>query len=159
MGLLNFSRGKFDHLETAWIPDVAPRDHVPPRADFSMCAGEFVEVRWLGLKLGLKRRRHCSAFSSRTLCAPFQVYGLPSAAVPPEARVFDGVLTSFFLDTAKNVLVYIKTIAKVLRRGGLWANIGPLLYHYAEMPHEMSIELSAEEVLEGGRRVQTGALS
>ena len=69
--------------------------------------------------------------------------------MPPASRIFDGVLTSFFLDTARNVLVYIKTIAKIVKAGGLWANVGPLLYHYAEMPHEMSVEFSAEERLAG----------
>merc|ERR1711879_387668 len=51
-----------------------------------------------------------------------------------------------FLDTAKNVLLYIRTIAHILRPGGLWANIGPLLYHYAEQPNSISIELSWEEI-------------
>ncbi|OEH76929.1 hypothetical protein cyc_00304 [Cyclospora cayetanensis] len=111
-------RCESDHLDVVWVPDVAPSEHVAPSADFSMCAGEFVEV-----------------------------YGSPSNSVPASARVFDGVLTSFFLDTARNVLVYIKTIAKIVRPGGLWANVGPLLYHYAEMPHEMSVEFSAEEIL------------
>ena len=78
-----------------------------------------------------------------------QVYGSPSTSLPPSSRVFDGVLTSFFLDTARNVLLYIKTIAKIVRPGGLWANVGPLLYHYAETPHEMSVEFSAEEILAG----------
>ncbi|CAJ1368698.1 unnamed protein product [Effrenium voratum] len=59
---------------------------------------------------------------------------------------WDAVLTCFFLDTAKNVFLYIRTIADIIRPGGLWANIGPLLYHYAEQPHHISIELSWEEV-------------
>ncbi|ORM41934.1 Carnosine N-methyltransferase [Babesia sp. Xinjiang] len=58
---------------------------------------------------------------------------------------FDAVLTCFFLDTAKNVVAYIRTCAKVLRKGGLWANIGPLLYHYADLGHN-SVELSWEEL-------------
>eukprot|EP00434_Breviolum_minutum_P007057 symbB.v1.2.006227.t1/scaffold340.1/size245066/13 len=56
------------------------------------------------------------------------------------------VLTCFFLDTAKNVFLYIRTIADIIRPGGLWANFGPLLYHYAEQPDQISIELSWEEV-------------
>lgn len=59
---------------------------------------------------------------------------------------WDAVLTCFFLDTAKNVFLYIRTIADIIRPGGLWANIGPLLYHYAEQPGQISIELSWEEV-------------
>merc|ERR1712176_1014114 len=59
---------------------------------------------------------------------------------------WDSVLTCFFLDTAKNVFLYIRTIADIIRPGGLWANFGPLLYHYAEQPDMISIELSWEEV-------------
>ena len=51
----------------------------------------------------------------------------------------------FFLDTAKNIFLYIRTIASILRHGGAWVNLGPLLFHYAESPGEVSIELSWEE--------------
>lgn len=87
----------------------------------------------------------------------------PSAALPVHAQLsmaagefievykdqigtWDGVATCFFLDTAKNVLLYIRTIAQMIRCGGIWTNIGPLLYHYADVEHEISIELSWEEV-------------
>ncbi len=55
---------------------------------------------------------------------------------------WDAVLTAFFLDTAKNIFLYIRTIAMLIREGGLWINFGPLLYHYAEAENEISIELS-----------------
>lgn len=100
-----------DHLRVITVPDVSPGETVTPGIDFSMCAGEFVEVYY------------------------------------NQKAEWDGVLTCFFLDTAKNIILYIRTIANILREGGLWANFGPLLYHYAETPHEMSIELSWEEVL------------
>lgn len=58
---------------------------------------------------------------------------------------FDGILTCFFLDTAKNIISYIRTIAKIIKKGGLWANIGPLLYHYADLTHN-SIELAWNEI-------------
>ncbi|GFE53247.1 N2227-like family protein, putative [Babesia ovis] len=58
---------------------------------------------------------------------------------------FNAVLTCFFLDTAKNVVAYVRTCAKILTQGGLWANIGPLLYHYADFNHN-SVELSWEEL-------------
>jgi SAM-dependent methyltransferase len=62
------------------------------------------------------------------------------------AAAWDAILTAFFLDTAKNVFLYIRTIAHLVREGGLWVNLGPLLFHYAEVSHEISIELSWEEV-------------
>jgi carnosine N-methyltransferase len=33
-----------------------------------------------------------------------------------------------------------------LKPGGLWVNIGPLLYHYSEQPDEVQIEYSWEEL-------------
>jgi len=63
-----------------------------------------------------------------------------------QAGEWDAVLTAFFLDTAKNIFLYIRTIAELIREGGLWINLGPLLYHYAEVENEISVELSWEEV-------------
>lgn len=59
---------------------------------------------------------------------------------------WDVVVTCFFLDTAHNVIEYIECIHNILKKGGLWINIGPLLYHYAEQPNELQIELSWEEI-------------
>jgi carnosine N-methyltransferase len=58
----------------------------------------------------------------------------------------DGVVTCFFIDTAKNIMLYIRTIAGMIRTGGCWANLGPLLFHYAEQDDQISIELSWEEI-------------
>ncbi len=41
---------------------------------------------------------------------------------------------------------YVETLAAILRPGGLWVNFGPLLYHWADMEGEMSIELSYQEL-------------
>jgi hypothetical protein len=40
------------------------------------------------------------------------------------SNTFDVVTTLFFIDTAKNFLDYAKTVHKVLKRGGIWVNIG-----------------------------------
>eukprot|EP01068_Selenidium_serpulae_P018713 Selendium_serpulae@DN6481_c0_g1_i4.p1 len=103
-------RGHGDNTREVRIPDVSPGEYVSPNTEFSMCAGEFVEVYY------------------------------------NQKAEWDGVLTCFFLDTAKNVILYVRTIANIIREGGLWANFGPLLYHYAETPREMSVELSWEEL-------------
>lgn len=58
---------------------------------------------------------------------------------------YDSVVTCFFLDTAKNVVEYVRRIHALLRAGGTWVNHGPLLYHF-EGSAECSIELSLEEV-------------
>lgn len=63
------------------------------------------------------------------------------------AGSFDAVVTCFFIDTAHNVIEYLEVISKVLRPGGLWINLGPLLWHWADSgPDEMSLELPLSEI-------------
>lgn len=45
---------------------------------------------------------------------------------------FDAVTTVYFMDTAPNVIRYIETIHNCLNDGGVWVNLGPLLWHFAE---------------------------
>ncbi|NP_001089556.1 uncharacterized protein LOC734612 [Xenopus laevis] len=59
---------------------------------------------------------------------------------------WDCIATCFFIDTAHNVLDYIDTIWKILKPGGIWINLGPLLYHFENMANELSIELSYEDI-------------
>lgn len=73
-----------------------------------------------------------------------EVYGDPS-----QEGSWDAVVTCFFLDTAHNIVEYIEVISKILKDDGVWINLGPLLYHFADMyslEDEMSIELSLEDV-------------
>ncbi|KAF9405668.1 hypothetical protein BGZ94_003423 [Podila epigama] len=102
-----------DVLTEAWIPDVNPSE-IPRGTDFSMVAGDFIEV-----------------------------YGQESE----NYGKWDAVVTCFFIDTAKNIIEYLETIHKILKKGGVWINAGPLLWHFENTPNEISIELSLEEVL------------
>ena len=56
--------------------------------------------------------------------------------------------TCFFIDCANNVVQvqFVETIYSLLRPGGLWINMGPLLYHYADMPSEESIEPTCQHL-------------
>lgn len=70
----------------------------------------------------------------------------------PQRSQFDCVATCFFIDTTHSVLRTIDTIFHCLRPGGVWANVGPLLYHWADAgsylgTDETSVEPSLEEVL------------
>lgn len=49
--------------------------------------------------------------------------------------MFDAVCTVFFIDTAPNLLRYIETVRNCLKSGGLWMNIGPLLWHFRPSAH------------------------
>ncbi|KAL4590482.1 hypothetical protein LXL04_003412 [Taraxacum kok-saghyz] len=73
-----------------------------------------------------------------------EVYGGPT-----QVGSWDSVVTCFFLDTAHNIVEYIEIISNILKDGGVWINLGPLLYHFADMygqEDEMSVELSLEDV-------------
>lgn len=45
---------------------------------------------------------------------------------------FDVVVTVFFIDTAPNLIRYIETIRNCLKDRGVWINLGPLLWHFAD---------------------------
>lgn len=45
---------------------------------------------------------------------------------------FDVVSTCFFLDTASNIIDYLKTIYYCLKPGGIWINFGPLMWHFED---------------------------
>lgn len=51
---------------------------------------------------------------------------------PNRKELFDAVATVFFLDTASNVIQYIRAVHNCLKPGGIWANHGPLLWHWAD---------------------------
>jgi len=67
-----------------------------------------------------------------------------------QLQEWDAVLTAFFIDTAHNIFAYLRVIAQLIRPGGLWANVGPLLWHYAPSSggsyDSVSVELSWEEL-------------
>lgn len=47
-------------------------------------------------------------------------------------RAYSVVITVFFLDTAPNVIRYIETIRHCLEENGIWINLGPLQWHFAQ---------------------------
>ncbi|XP_065883816.1 carnosine N-methyltransferase-like isoform X2 [Dysidea avara] len=79
-------------------------------------------------------------------------YGLFSMAAGDFLEVYtrpdewDCVATCYFMDTAHNIVAYLENIFYILKPGGYWINFGPLLYHFADMPNELSIELCYDEV-------------
>ena len=45
---------------------------------------------------------------------------------------FDAVVTVFFIDTAPNLIRYIEVVRHCLKSGGIWTNLGPLLWHFGQ---------------------------
>jgi len=68
------------------------------------------------------------------------------AEIYKDPNDFDVIVSCFFLDTAKNVLEYLKVISYILKPGGYLVNLGPLLYHFEDSGTDPSIELSYEEL-------------
>ncbi|KAF7667890.1 hypothetical protein LDENG_00042380 [Lucifuga dentata] len=97
-----------DQRRSISFPDINPQS-LPPNSDFSMVAGDFLEVY-------------------------------------SDSESWDCVATCFFIDTAHNVIEYVETIWKILKPGGVWINLGPLLYHFENMANELSVELSYEDI-------------
>ncbi|KAI0649903.1 N2227-domain-containing protein [Trametes meyenii] len=108
------------------IPDVLPSS-LPAGSDFSLVAGDFEEI-----------------------------YGAEddSDDAEPQVGQWDAVLTCFFIDTSKNIVNYLRVIHRILAPGGVWINLGPLLWHWENnATNDPSIELTLEEVKALARKI------
>jgi hypothetical protein len=71
----------------------------------------------------------------------------PPASLLPEGPSVPGyaiIVTLFFIDTSLNVLHTLEHIHRLLAPGGIWLNVGPLLWTSGA---QASLELSLEEVV------------
>ena len=59
-------------------------------------------------------------------------------------EIFDCVITLYFIDYAKNILEFVEIIYNILKKGGVWINMGCLDYGYPR--NGMSIELTWDEL-------------
>ena len=55
---------------------------------------------------------------------------------------YDVIVTHFFIDTARNLMSYLDTIHRLLKRDGYWVNFGPLLYGTG-----LFVQLSLDEII------------
>ncbi|KAG8986261.1 hypothetical protein FRB93_005355 [Tulasnella sp. JGI-2019a] len=116
-------RSASDLTRAITIPDVRPSD-LPNPSDFSLVAGDFTEV--YGVTNEDERR---------------------DPMKESQEGKWNAVLTCFFIDTAKDIVEYLKIIHRLLMTGGVWINLGPLLWHWENnQTGDPSIELSLEEV-------------
>ncbi|KAF8879826.1 N2227-like protein-domain-containing protein [Infundibulicybe gibba] len=113
-----------DILRPVSIPDVLP-SALPPGSNFSLVAGDFEEI-----------------------------YGTDADPDEPQAGQWDAILTCFFIDTAKNIVNYLRIIHKILAPGGVWINLGPLLWHFENNnTNDPSVELDLTEVKDLARAI------
>ena len=61
-------------------------------------------------------------------------------STPEYVSSYDCVVACFFIDCAHNIIQFVQTINRILKQGGTWLNLGPLLYHFSDMKGEDSIE-------------------
>lgn len=85
--------------------------------------------------------------------AESDTYSLDAAASEfrgENAAHFDVVATCFFLDTATNIIDYLKSIHHCLKDDGVWVNVGPLHWHF-----EGDLSTSTvKKVMEAGKAPQ-----
>ncbi|KAF9894466.1 hypothetical protein FE257_007969 [Aspergillus nanangensis] len=65
-----------------------------------------------------------------------------------ETGKYDVIVTLFFIDTARNLVSYLENIHRLLRPGGRWINLGPLLYGSAPF-----LQLSLDEIVALSERI------
>ena len=63
----------------------------------------------------------------------------------PREGGFEMLATCFFIDTSFNILDYIQSATRLLKRGGIWINSGPLHWVHSQ---DQSIRLSMDEIVE-----------
>lgn len=87
---------------------------------------------------------HLSDLMSMVAGSFVDLYGPPEIAASEEftddpqaeefrtqnSKAYDIISTCFFLDTAHNVIDYLKTIKHALKNDGVWINLGPLHWHF-----------------------------
>ncbi|XP_074934235.1 carnosine N-methyltransferase isoform X1 [Phalacrocorax aristotelis] len=125
------NRRSADQIRPIYFPDVDPHS-LPSGSNFSMTAGDFQEIY-----SECKLKNFCN-FMDTCLEKNRKSHALKDT--------WDCIATCFFIDTAHNVIDYIDTIWKILKPGGIWINVGPLLYHFENLGNELSIELSYEDI-------------
>ncbi|KAF2995221.1 hypothetical protein E8E13_002110 [Curvularia kusanoi] len=94
-----------DQFQTFAVPDIHPGTALAAELDSDTPAGE---------RMSMSTGDFCVLYSSSDYEA-----------------TFDAVTTIFFIDTAPNVIRYIETVRNCLKPGGIWVNLGPLLWHQA----------------------------
>lgn len=130
-------------LTSVLVPDVVPAEilaNVKP-GGFSLVAGDFEEVYG----------------PSHWSNEPRVEGEEDDDDNPNQYHRFGAVVTCFFIDTARNILNYLRIIHGLLDDGGVWINLGPLLWHFENAGNsakgEGSVELCLDEVKELARIV------
>jgi carnosine N-methyltransferase len=94
-----------EQFQTVQVPDVHPGSELKAASGSSVAASE---------RMSMATGDFCVLYSQAEY-----------------SETFDAVATVFFIDTAPNIIRYIEAVRNCLKLGGLWINLGPLLWHHA----------------------------
>mmetsp|Transcript_37806 Transcript_37806/g.118437 ORF Transcript_37806/g.118437 Transcript_37806/m.118437 type:complete len:209 (-) Transcript_37806:126-752(-) len=99
-----------DNVRGVRVPDIAPQELL----DFDESAG------------------HGLADDDSNVIPPFSMTAGEFMEVYEDRVAFwDSVVTCFFIDTAPRITEYIRALYRMIKPGGYWINLGPLLWHWA----------------------------
>jgi hypothetical protein len=93
-----------DQFQTFQVPDVYPATELAKEGPSNVPASE---------RMSMSTGDFCVVYSRSD-----------------SAEAFDAVATVFFIDTAPNIIRYIEAVRNCLKPGGIWINLGPLLWHH-----------------------------
>ncbi|KAI9675675.1 MAG: hypothetical protein M1817_001042 [Caeruleum heppii] len=121
-----------DQLQRVVVPDVCPtmalREAVERGVnvgEMSMTASDFMTL-YEGSSSPSDASSHPDPLNPAIPPPPSH----PPSPTQPSSQTFNAVITIFFIDTTPNFLTYLATIHRLLKSGGIWINLGPLLWHF-----------------------------
>lgn len=131
---------RLNQVRPVTIPDVNPTSihelasknpNIPYGDLMSMTAGSFIDL------YGPPNLVYSDTYSKDPLASEFR---------DNNHENFDVLVTCFFLDTASNIIDYLKSIHYCLKPGGIWVNFGPLLWHFEDdaQTHYITKKLSKD---------------
>lgn len=140
---------RLNQLRPVTIPDVLPTEihdlmaakpSIPYDDLMSMTAGSFIDL------YGPSDLEVSAVYSKDQLASDFR---------NANSANYDVIVTNFFLDTASNVIEYLKAIKYCLKDRGKWINFGPLLWHFEDSgeEHMRGLELSRDDLVDLIQRV------
>ncbi|ODV64963.1 N2227-domain-containing protein [Hyphopichia burtonii NRRL Y-1933] len=135
---------KINQIRPITIPDINPliihdlkkeNPSIPYEELMSMTAGSFVDL------YGPPSLSLLETYTDNSEASEFRKENKES---------FDVLTTCFFIDTASNIIDYLKTIHYSLKPNGIWINFGPLLWHFEDYSstHHISKKLKKDGPME-----------
>ncbi|ODV80273.1 putative trehalase [Suhomyces tanzawaensis NRRL Y-17324] len=141
---------RLNQIRPVTIPDCSPTEihelstknpTIPYQELMSMTAGSFVDL------YGPENLTELDTYSKDPIANDFRT---------TNENNFDVLVTTFFLDTASNIIDYLKTFHYCLKPGGTWINFGPLLWHFEDDQNMLYIQRRDGDTYQKVPSIMTG---